>query len=268
MVDFLKITQEVLDANKITEVGLTPGETQTWFRFDTWGYATAITHDKKALKNIELMTSHSFTPLDIPNSVYYGDYRSVGQDLVRAEKPELKAWVTSRPWTTDQQFIENIRRDIYECKVNGLIPWALISGANQWLESNGEYRDGSMRCAFNINEDGSFEILKGYYYYKQVTRAGQPGMKVAQVVNLDPALGVIAFASYDTKNPDAFVLINNSDKKKGVEISVKGSGSAQFDAYRTSGDENFKSIGIFKTNGDAEIMYDCPANSVTSFFGK
>lgn len=267
VVDFLKITQEMLDANDMKEVGLTPGETQSWYRFDKWGYATAIVHDQEALNNMALLTSHSFAFLDIPNSVYYGDYRSMGQDLVRAEKPELKAWVTSRPWTTDQQFIENIRRDIYECKVNGLIPWALISGANQWLESSGEYRDGSMRCAFKINEDGSFEILKGYYYYKQVTRAGQPGMKVAQVVNLDPALGVIAFASNKTKNPDAFVLINNSNKDKKVRITVKGSKSTAFEAYRTSESEDYKNLESVRKK-DEVIIYPSPAKSVTTFFGR
>ena len=268
VVDFLKITQEVLDANNMEEVVLSSGETQSWYRFDKWGYATAIVHDEEALENLELMTSHSFAFLDEPNSVYYGDYRSVGQDLIRAQKPETKAWVTSRPWTTDQQFIENIRRDIYECKVNGLIPWALISGARQWLESNGEYRDGSMRCAFTIYEDGSFEILKGYYYFKQVSRAGQPGMKVVQVVNLDPALGVIAFSSANSKNPDAFVVINNSDKVKEVSINLKGTTYNEFETFRTSDDEDYKTAGIFKANNDAGIKYDCPANSVTTFFGK
>lgn len=266
VVDFLKITKEVLDTNKMSEVDLAPGETQSWYRFDKWGYATAIVHDEKALENLALLTSHSFAFLDEPNSVYYGDYRSVGQDLIRAKKPEMKAWVTSRPWTTDQQFIENIRRDIYECKVNGLIPWALISGAKQWLESNGEYRDGSMRCAFNINEDGSFEILKGYYFFKQVSRAGQPGMKVAQVVNLDPALGVIAFASGNSKNPDAFVVINNSEKEKKLHITISDSDSESFEVYRTSPLENYKPLKNINMENH-KLIYNCPAGSVTTFFG-
>ncbi len=267
VVDFLKITQKVLEANDLKEVGLTPGETQTWFRFDTWGYATAIVNDKNALENLSLITSHSFAVWDIPNSVYYGDYRSVGQDLIQEQRPDVKSWVTSRPWTIDYQFIENIRRDIYECKVNGLIPWAPISGAGQWMESNGEYRDGSMRCAFNIREDGSLEILKGYYFYKQVSRAGQPGMHVAQVINLDPALGVIAFSSAKTKNPDAFIIINKSEKEKDIKITVSGSKSKSFEVYRTSPEEDYQQFNDIKTN-DNKLIYTCPAGSVTTFFGK
>ena len=219
------------------------------------------------MKNIDLMTSHSFTPLDIPNSVYYGDFRSIGQDLIRAQKPELKAWVTSRPWSTDQQFIENIRRDIYECKVNGLIPWALISGANQWLESNGEYSDGSMKSAFLIHEDGTFDVLKGYYYYKQITRAGQPGMKVAQVTYLDPSVTAIAFASNNTNNPDAFLIINKSDKTKHVSITVHGIENDSFTAFRTSSHEDYLNIGEYEMSNKS-FSYISPAGSVTTFFRK
>ncbi|WP_319501292.1 hypothetical protein [uncultured Draconibacterium sp.] len=265
--DFLKITKEVLDANDMKEVGLTPGETQTWFRFDTWGYATAIANDEEALKNLTLMTSHSFTPLDIPNSVYYGDFRSVGQDLIRSKKPDIKAWVTSRPWAEGPEFINNIRRDIYECKVNGLIPWAPISGAKQWLGSNGEYSDGSMDGAFKINEDGSLEILKGYYYYKQITRAGQPGMKVAQVTYLDPAVTAIAFSSNNTKNPNAFLIINKSENDKEVEITVRGSNSKSFEVFRTSAVDDYKQLNDIKMSGK-NLIYYSPAGSVTTFFEK
>jgi len=267
VVDFLKITQEVLDANKMNEVGLTPGETQTWFRFDTWGYASAIANDKEALKNLKLMTSHSFTPLDIPNSVYYGDYRSVGQDLIQAKRPEVKSWVTSRPWAEGPEFINNIRRDIYECKVNGLIPWAPISGAKQWLESDGEYRDGSMKGAFAIKADGTFEILKGYYYFKQVSRAGQPGMAVAQIVNLDPSLGVIAFSSNGTENSDSFVVINKSEKTKEINVSINGSKIKNFEVFRTSTEEDYLQLENSKFENN-RIKYKCPAGSVTTFFGK
>lgn len=267
VVDFLKITREVLDTNKMLEVGLTPGETQTWFRFDTWGYATTIANDSIALCNLDLITSHSFAFLDEPKSLYYGDYRSIGQDLIRDKKPEIKAWVTSRPWTEDYEFIEFIRRDIYESKVNGIIMWAPISGYQQWMESNGEYRDGSTRCAFNIKKDGSFEILKGYYYYKQVTRAGQPGMMVAQVVNLDPSLGIIAFSSNETDNKDSFVLINKSVEIKSIEIELIGSASNEFFIYRTSKSENYQSMKkVSLENGI--LVYDSPPGSVTTFFGK
>jgi O-glycosyl hydrolase len=124
-----------------------------------------------------------------------------------------------------------------------------------------------MRCAFNIKKDGSLEILKGYYYYKQVTRAGQPGMTVAQVVNLDPSIGVIAFSSNQTVNKDSFVIINKSDKTKKVSIQILGSLSNEFSVFRTSYSEDYKGLGeIAFANG--QVNYECPSGSVTTFFGK
>ncbi len=160
--EFLKITRKVLDANGLEEVGLSPGETQTWYRFDQWGYASAIVHDQEALANLDLMTSHSFAYLEGLQSVYYGDYRSIGQDLIQAHKEGVPVWVTSRPWTEGADFIENIRRDIYESKANGIIPWAPISGANQWLEADNTYSDGSMDAAFLIKEDRANASKSGY----------------------------------------------------------------------------------------------------------
>jgi len=264
--ELISITRDVLDANGLDEVGVTPGETQTWFRFDTWGYASEIINNVKALQDLGLITSHSFAFLDNPQSVYYGDYRSVGQDLIQAKRPELKSWVTSRPWADGVSFIENIRRDIYESKVNGLIPWATISGANQWMGSDGTYSDGSMKVAFLIREDGSLKINDQYYFYKQVSRAGQPGTVVAQVINLDPALGAIAFGSGKTQNPDTFVLINKSKEAKEIKLRIAGSPSTVFKIVRTSEGEHYQTIGEVSLSEDT-ITYPCPPMSVSTFFG-
>ena len=264
VVDFLKITRKVLNANSLHEIGLSPGETQTWSRFDSWGYASAITNDKEALENLDLITSHSFAVTDIPLSVYYGDYRSIGQDLIHSKKPGLPVWVTSRPWTDGPDFIENVRRDIYESKANGIIPWALIAGDKQWLGSDLKYKDGSMDKAFQIHEDGSLNISPAYYYYKQVTRAGQPGMQIAEVVNLDPALGAIAFSGANSGNKNAFVIINKSEEIKDVEIRIPFGGD-KFEAYRTSKTEKYKSLGILNCK-DNILMYVFPPRSVTTFY--
>jgi hypothetical protein len=210
------------------------------------------------------MTSHSFANINEPNSVYYGDYRSVGQDLVKKYKPEVPVWITSRPWSEGPDFVENIRRDIYECKANGLIPWALIAGDQEWLGSDGKYQDGSMDKAFAIHRDGSMEVTDRYYYYKQVSRAGQPGMQVVEVINLDPALGAIAFNAVEAGQQDAFVLVNKSDKSKSVTIHLHGSRGI-FKALRTSNDENYSNAGTMDIN-DGTLVYFCPARSVTTFF--
>lgn len=264
VVEFLKITREVLDANGMYEVGLSPGETQNWYRFDQWGYAQAIVDDPQALQNLDLITSHSFANLDIPNSVYYGDYRSTGQDLIQKYKPGIPVWVTSRPWSEGPDFVENLRRDIYESKANGIIPWALISGDQEWLGSDGEYKDGSMDKAFAIHRDGSITITDSYYYYKQVSRAGQPGMQVAQVINYDPSLGAMAFKSVDPEQQDAFVVINKSEQTKLISIHIEGS-TQEFDVYRTSKNERYRSLGMMNTT-EGCLRYACPARSVSTFF--
>lgn len=265
VVDFLKITREVLDANDMHDIGLAPGETQTWYRFDQWGYARAIADDPQALENLDLMTSHSFANTDIPNSVYYGDYRSIGQDLIHRYKPEVPVWITSMPWTEGPDFVDNMRRDIYECKANGLIPWALIAGEKEWMGSKGEYNDGSMDKAFLIWKDGSMEVSDRYYYYKQVSRAGQPGMLVAEVITLDPALGAMAFKGSDSVHQDAFVLVNKSNEQKQLTINIHGSECKDFRVYRTCEGENFLDLGL-KSPHEGVMIYDCPARSVTTFF--
>ena len=265
VVDFLKITREVLDANGLQDVGLSPGEVQTWFRFDQWGYARAIVNDREALGNLDLITSHSFAFLDEPQSVYYGDYRSIGQDLVHQYKPEVPVWVTSRPWTDGPDFIENIRRDIYESKVNGIIPWALVSGDQEWLGSDGEYKDGSMDRAFAIHRDGTLTVTSCYHYYKQVTRAGQPGMHVAAVINFDPALGAIAFRGSGAGQKNAFIVINKSTQVKHVTLHIHGGTGTGYDLIRTMEGENYKHIGQMELQGGS-LTYECPPRSVGTFF--
>jgi len=264
VVDMLKITRQILDRTGMQDVGLTPGETQNWYRFDQWGYARAIVDDSLALENLDLITSHSFANISIPNSVYYGDYRSIGQDLILKSKPGIPVWITSRPWSEGADFIENIRRDIYESKANGIIPWALIAGDKEWLDEDGEYKDGSTYKPFTIHRDGSFTIHDSYYYYKQVCRAGQPGMWVAEVINLDPSMGAMAFKSGSHGQNDSFVLINKTDQSKQLTICVYGSGGT-FQAYRSMKGESYSELGTY-TLTEGQLIYTSPPRSVTTFF--
>lgn len=265
--EMMILTRKTLDINNLSNIAVTPGETQNWYRFDLWGYAGEILDNKEALNSIGLITSHSFANTEDPNSIYYGDFRSTGQDILQSVRPELKVWVTSRPWSEGVQFIENIRRDIYESKANGVIPWALISGEKQWLLSNGTYSDGSMNAAFLIKEDGSFKINPQYYFYKQVTRAGQAGMKVCRVVCLDPSLGVIAFSSNGTSNPDSFIIINRSDKPKDVTITISAGQYTDFQLVRSSDSEKYEMRGTCERDNKGRITYTAPEGSVTTFLG-
>jgi len=115
-------------------------------------------------------------------------------------------------------------------------------------------------------KDGRYEIQPGYYYYKQVSRAGQPGMKVARTVSMDSELLVIAFASNGTRNKNAFVVVNTTQKEKSAEIEINGNNTSKFRVYRTSGnDEKYKDVGEIYITTD-KLIYTAPPNSVTTFF--
>jgi hypothetical protein len=173
-------------------------------------------------------------------------------------------------------FVKEIHNTIYEAKVNGIIPWAGIQAASQWNKP-----DPNPGCAIRVYDNGSYQLQKGYYYYKQVSRAGQPGMAVAFTEAMDSEVSLIGFASNGTQNPDAIVVINQGPAPKKVSISVKGNKGGAFSAYRTTGKQvyeysatppsnsdstdNYKAIGSFKLNG-SELLYEAPAGSVTTFF--
>ncbi len=62
--------------------------------------------------------------------------------------------------------------------------------------------------AINVKEDSTFSAEKGYYIYKQFTRAGGQGMEVVKTAINRPETFMAAFAQNNTKHPDAFVVIN------------------------------------------------------------
>lgn len=268
VVHFLRRTPAIFAAHGLgEEVGLTPGETQTWYRFDEWGYAPAIANSPEALANLDLITSHSFANYRNLQSIYYGDWRSTGVDVLRDLKPDLHAWVTSLSWgdvvTTD--FVDAIRRNIYISKVNGLIPWAILEREGQWIGG-----DPNPATAIVVHDDSTYTVLSGYYFYKQVTRAGQPGTAVSAVTSLDPSVGLIGFASNGTEHPDAFVLVNADAAAKETIISVRGSVHTSFHAFRTSdgeGGDRYRDVGVISMDGSV-ITYTAPGRSVTTFFGR
>ncbi|MBD3276076.1 MAG: hypothetical protein GF372_12240 [Candidatus Marinimicrobia bacterium] len=268
VVTMMPIVRKMLNHHDLDDVMLTPGETQTWSRFHMWGFAPGILADKSALNSLGLISSHSFAVYDAMDSRFYGDWRSNGNDMLRLGKAEsmdevedLHSWVMSMSWgQMDAHFIDAVRRNIYMTKVNAVTPWAIIQRPTQWKGG-----DPNPRTAFHVTEDGEFQILKGYYTYKQVTRAGQPGMAVAHVESLDPAVNAIAFAANGTDNTDAFVLVNIAEDSKDTQITLRNTSNGTFTAYRTTDNEDYKSIGKFEVT-DGVLRYEAPAESVTTFF--
>lgn len=253
-------------------------------------HATAIAADAEVIKNLGLVTSHGFTverrkllptpeiiksptlmatqgaPIQpnkpLPNPIWFGDHRSDGNDLLRLQRPGLHSWTTSMTWgDMNSCFVEDIRGQIYGVKVNAVIPWAAVQTA-KWV--GGDPNPGT---AVRIHDDcHCYTIEPGCYFYKQVTRVGQPGMYVAGARSSVPGISAIAFASNGTKHPDALVIVNLTERTP-VTIKVNGTKSRLFAAYRTSQSEKYASIGEFKTE-NAIINIPAPEKSVTTFFAK
>lgn len=262
VVQYLKKLPGALEEAGLHGIGITPGESYGWDRFVDYGYADAICKDTVALENLGLITSHGF--------ISWGWHKwnplhtSRGTDMIRAERPGLHAWVTSTSWgTMDTEFIRQVYSNIYTSKVNGIIPWAGIQRPGKWV--GGDPNAGS---AFFVFDDGSYKLRKGYYFYKQVSRAGQAGMKVANTVSRDAEVKIIAFSAGGTNNPDAFVVINMGSEEKELSIRISGTRSQSFDIYRSTNDESelYKSIGKEKTT-DRHLEYLAPPGSVSTFFG-
>ncbi len=246
------------------------GNATNWYRFGTWGYVEAFLQDQVALNSLGLITSHGFYSGNYGR--WFGEHKSAGIDRLRAERPELHAWVTSTSWSKMDAFnIKEMHGNIYTAKVNAIIPWAGIQRPPHWV--GGDPNPGS---AFTVSEEGEYKVRPGYYFYKQITRAGQPGMKVAEATAMDSETAVIAFASNGTKNPDAFIVTNINKKFQRIAVTVLGTKAKSFEAYRTtkspgSGldeiDEKYVSLGEYPVK-DGMIVFDSPAGSVTTFLRK
>ncbi|MBD3377829.1 hypothetical protein GF406_22560 [candidate division KSB1 bacterium] len=263
VVDFITFMPAMLAKNGLTDIGITPGETTNWYRFSAWGYADAIARDAGALANLALVTSHGFYSGGYGR--WFGEHRSVGIDILRDKRPELHSWVTSTSWSKmDADNIKEMHGNIYTSKNNGIIPWACIQRPEKWVGG-----DPNPGCAFKVFEEGTYEVTRGYYYYKQVCRAGQPGMGVAHTMAMDSEIAVIGFSRNKTDHPDAFVLINIGKKDRKIAVRVKGSGCKRFNAFRTSDDQDrYISLGEHVLNSDDRILYTAPARSATTFFAQ
>lgn len=270
VMDFVKLMPEKLSDAGLDEVGITPGECTNWYRFGTWGYVEAFLRDEEALNRLGLITSHGFYSGNYGR--WFGEHKSAGIDKLRAIRPELHAWVTSTSWSKMDAFnIKEMHGNIYTAKVNAIIPWAGIQRPPHWV--GGDPNPGS---AFTVSEQGEYRIRPGYYFYKQISRAGQPGMKVAEATAMDSETAVIAFASNGTDNPDAFVVTNIKKEEQKIAINIKGTTARSFDAFRTSKSpqsgldeiqEKYSYLGIFELR-EMMLVFDAPPGSVTTFFAK
>jgi hypothetical protein len=268
--EFVKLMPEKLASAGLDDVGLSPGECTNWYRFGTWGYAEAFLRDEEALNKLDLITSHGFYSGNYGR--WFGEHKSAGIDKLRTRRPELHAWVTSTSWSRMDAFnIKEMHGNIYTAKVNAIIPWAGIQRPPHWV--GGDPNPGS---AFTVSEDGKYKVRPGYYFYKQISRAGQPGMKVAEATAMDSETAVIAFASNSTDHPDALIVVNINDEDQTIAVSIEGSQAKSFEAFRTTKapgsdldeiQEEYKALGTFNLR-DGMLVFEAPAGSVTTFYAK
>ncbi len=263
---FLPVLAESLRAGGQQQIALMPCETAGWDGLaEAQGdrIAATLMGDSVALKHIGLLGGHSFGRSGAPGAEAIAQFR-------RAKGDALRAWTTSHDWQKgDVAFAEHTRAQIYDIGVTGIITWAATKRLSEWQRYT--LRPPNPQCAVLINEDGTTRVQSGYSFYKQFTRAGQPGMAVAEVrAEAGKDLRVAAFARNGTSHADAFVVINLGEMAHAVEVTVTGTAATRFRAHRTSGDasaEAFKDVGIVECSADGRLRYTSPPKAVTTFFG-
>lgn len=253
---FLPLLCEVAEKN-CEGLGVAPGECTGWTRFAHWGYANAIAENPAAMKALGLITSHGFYG-DGLNKDYSNSHADTGIATLRAERPELHAWVTSTSWKLmDAAFVQELHRSIYDAKVNAIIPWAAVQLQGGWVGG-----DPNPGCAFSVKGDGTYSVEKGYYYYKQLCRIGQPGMRVAATSCACTPCAIVAFSGEGTEHPDAFALINADTEDRTIDVRLVG-GGVRYHAYRTSPTERYVDLGVVEVK-DGLLTLQSPADSVTT----
>jgi len=286
IVDFLKFMRPMMDQNGLKDVGLTNGEYCIWEDKTDRPYtfpdvADGIRNDAVALNNLGLITNHGF----VQNP---GWISSRGSDMLHTSRPELHAWTTSKTvdppmWWNTAGSVDLIRANIYDAKINGLIPWAIIqsdpftkvdpdlkpnwAGLNDENTVDRKTSPNWVGTGIWVDRKGGYQVQPGYYKLKQVYRAGQPGMAVANVSSLDPDIGLIAFAKNGSENPDAFVVNNTGESSRNVSVKVTGTEALSFDGFITHPDSGklYTSVGqVALVNG--KLDYLVPPKSTITFY--
>lgn len=260
IVEFIPILREVLDANGLHDVGITPGENTTWNRFADWGNAFALYVDERGLADLGLITSHGFYGGAVGS--WSGDFRSFGVDLLRQKRPELHAWTTSISWrNADVETMMMYRDAIYAAKTNALLPWAFILRHTLWPGG-----DPKPKTAITVSEESTYQVQNAYWLYRQLCIAGRPGTRVCRSVSDDWRVSLAAFGGRGTPYPDAFVACNNDEHERTIPLRVLGSRHDGFRVTQTTHDGTRQNAdaGTWSPEKATAVL---PAKSVTTFLG-
>jgi hypothetical protein len=252
--DFLSIMGDLKGDLGLADLKLCPGETTLWSDFRP--YAESIAAAPDALAALGLITSHGFGKV----------YDAGAIELLRARRPGLHAWTTSTSWLKEGgvEFAVDFADQVRLLGLNGLIPWAAVQRVPYWPGGD----PNPNPPVLVREEDGRLgvEVRAPYHYYKQLTRAGQPGTAVAEVEGDGDELRLLAFADNGSGHGDAVAVMNAGAEEPTVEVTIAGS-DGPFGAWRTSPSEQFAPLGEFGLDRGA-FRYTAPPESVTTFFSR
>lgn len=258
--EFIPLLRRALDAAGLPEVGVTNGETFSWVRFAAWGYAQGLLESPEALRELALVTSHGF--YNPHPRRWQGDHPSAGLDAIREVRPELKAWTTSASWgKMDATFLWDFYNQITHGKVNAIIPWACCQRSQLW--AGGDPNPGT---AIRVHGDGGWNVEPGYYFYKVLSRAGQPGTSVCATACNEGGVYLLAFSGRGTPHPDAIVVINTSEFAWPVPIEIRDGRHEAYAAFITGPDDRFRALGRLPVE-TGRVVVDVPPGCAVGLYG-
>jgi len=202
----------------LPDVGFTPTEPTGW---DGASY-NPFMKTKELRDALGIITAHSF-----------GSSDQSGPNFVKQaleKKPGLPVWTTSHDWRKGGvDFAQHTHAQLYKVGVNGIITWQVSKNLSEWRPA-----PKNPNAAIMQQKDGSLALAHPYYFLKQMSRAGQPGMSVVKAESTSDDVRLMAFASNGTKHPDAIVIINASDTEEVCALAISGSKATTWQARRTT----------------------------------
>jgi len=249
-------TEEMVDMMRrmraaLPGVGFTPTEPTGW---DGANYFPFV-RQRVLADALGIMAAHSFGRSD-----------QWGPDFVqkvREKKPRIPVWCTSHDWKKGGvDFFNHTHTQIDQVGVNGIITWQVSKNLREWRPA-----PKNPHAAIMQQKDGGLALAAPYFFLKQMSRAGQPGMRVVSTASTDARVRAMAFARNGTPYPDAFILANGSDAEITCRVAPSGTSAKSWEVRRTSeAGEHWQPQP--EASASALNSWMLPPRSVTTFFAR
>lgn len=235
----------------LPKVGFTPTEPTGWDGANYYPF----TRTKELCDALGIVAAHSFGRSD-----------QWGPDFVkkaREKKPGIPVWTTSHDWRQGGvDFALHTYTQIYTVGVNGIITWQVSKNLSEWRPA-----PKNPNAAIMMRPSGKPELGRAYFILKQLSRAGQPGMAVAQTAAEHEKVRLMAFASNGTRHPNSLILVNNGDVAISLRLAVSGISASTWHARRTDESaEQWRALEPLRAQEKGSIVTELPPKSVTTLF--